>query len=69
VWQYFIPPKTTYVFMGHIVVLGGLVVIILANGPKIDGFKPARVRWIFKDDVRVYGMLKIPAEYERYLVG
>jgi hypothetical protein len=29
-------------------VLGGLVVIVFANGPKVRGFKPGRGRWIWK---------------------
>jgi hypothetical protein len=33
----------------HPVALGGLVVV-LATGPKVRGFKPGRGRWIFKDD-------------------
>jgi hypothetical protein len=28
--------------------LGGLVVIVLANGPKVHGFEPGRGRWILK---------------------
>jgi hypothetical protein len=32
------------------VALGGLVVSVLATGPKIRGFDPDRGRWIFKDD-------------------
>jgi hypothetical protein len=31
-------------------VVGGLVVIMLAIGRKVRGFKPRRGRWIFKDD-------------------
>jgi hypothetical protein len=30
------------------VVLGGLVVSMLATGPKVRGFDPGRGRWIFK---------------------
>jgi hypothetical protein len=30
------------------ITLSGLVVIMLAIGPKIHGFKPSRGRWIFK---------------------
>jgi hypothetical protein len=33
-----------------IVTLGGLVVSVLATGPKVRGFDPDRVRWIFKGD-------------------
>jgi hypothetical protein len=29
----------------NLVVLGGLVVIVLAIGPKVRGFKPGRGRW------------------------
>jgi hypothetical protein len=32
------------------VVLGGLVVSVLATGPKVRGFNPGRGRWIFKGD-------------------
>jgi hypothetical protein len=30
--------------------LGGLVVSVLATGPKVRGFDPERGRWIFKGD-------------------
>ena len=30
--------------------LGGLVVSVLATGPKVCGFNPGRGRWIFKGD-------------------
>jgi hypothetical protein len=30
--------------------LGGLVVSVLATGPKVRGFDPDQGRWIFKDD-------------------
>jgi hypothetical protein len=30
------------------VALGGLVVIVLATGPKDRGFKPGRERWVLK---------------------
>jgi hypothetical protein len=36
--------------MAHIVALGGLVVSVLAIGPKVRGFKLDHGRWIFKDD-------------------
>jgi hypothetical protein len=32
------------------VALGGLVVSVLATGPKVRGFDPDRGRWIFKGD-------------------
>jgi hypothetical protein len=32
------------------VALGGLMVSVLAVGPKFRGFKPGRERWVFKDD-------------------
>jgi hypothetical protein len=35
--------------VGDVVALGGLVVIVLATGPKVRGFKLGRGR-IFKDD-------------------
>jgi hypothetical protein len=30
--------------------LGGLVVSVLATGPKVRGFDPDRGRWVFKGD-------------------
>jgi hypothetical protein len=30
--------------------LGGLMVSVLATGPKVRGFDPDRGRWIFKGD-------------------
>jgi hypothetical protein len=33
------------------VVLGGIVIIVLAIGPKVRGFKPSRGRYIFKGDI------------------
>jgi hypothetical protein len=35
---------------GFKIAFGGLVVRILATGPKVRGFKPGRGRWIFKGD-------------------
>jgi hypothetical protein len=32
------------------IVLSGLLVIVLATGPKVRGFKPNRGQWIFKGD-------------------
>jgi hypothetical protein len=32
------------------VVLGGVMVSVLAIGPKVCGFNPGRGRWIFKGD-------------------
>jgi hypothetical protein len=37
-------------FIASIVDLGGLVVSLLATGPKVRGFDPDRGRWIFKGD-------------------
>jgi hypothetical protein len=34
----------------YFVDLGGLVVSVLAIGPKVRGFDPDRGRWIFMDD-------------------
>jgi hypothetical protein len=34
----------------YAVALGGVMVIVLAIGLKIRGFKPGRWRWIFKGD-------------------
>jgi hypothetical protein len=36
--------------MHCIVDLGGLVVSVIATGPKVRGFDPDRGRWIFKGD-------------------
>jgi hypothetical protein len=33
-----------------VIVLGGVMVSVLATGPKVRGFKPGRGRWIFKGD-------------------
>jgi hypothetical protein len=41
-------PKDQYQY--HLSVLGGVVVIVLATGPKVRGFKPSRWLWIFKGD-------------------
>jgi uncharacterized protein HemY len=38
------------VVMVVVVALGGIVVSVLATGPKVRGFNPGRGRWIFKDD-------------------
>jgi hypothetical protein len=35
------------------VTLGGLVVIVLAIGPKLRGLKPSQGRWIFKGNNKV----------------
>jgi hypothetical protein len=40
--------RTTPFVSFLVIVLGGLVVIVLAIGPKIRGFQPGRGRWIFK---------------------
>jgi hypothetical protein len=63
------------------VVLGGLLVIVLATGPKVRGFKLGIRRWTFKGDKirsttsfegegvapcrKILQQLKIPAEYDR----
>jgi hypothetical protein len=39
------------------VALGGLVVSVLATGPKVRGFKPGRGRWMH---------VKEPYEHDRY---
>jgi hypothetical protein len=33
-----------------LVVLVGVMIIVLANGPKVRGFKPGRKQWIFNGD-------------------
>jgi hypothetical protein len=39
-----------YVILIYEVDVGGLVVSVLATGPKVRGFDPERGRWIFKGD-------------------
>jgi hypothetical protein len=34
----------------YLAVLGGVMVIVVANGTNVSGFKPAQERWIFKRD-------------------
>jgi hypothetical protein len=34
---------------GDYVAFGGIVVIVLAIGPKVRGLKPGRGQWIFKE--------------------
>jgi hypothetical protein len=36
------------------VYLSGLVVIVLATGPKVHGLKPGQGRWTFKGDKNLY---------------
>jgi hypothetical protein len=33
-----------------LVVLIGVMIIVLANGPKVCGFKPGQKQWIFNGD-------------------
>jgi hypothetical protein len=44
----------SFIFMclleGDYVAFGGIVVIVLAIGPKVRGLKPGRGQWIFKED-------------------
>jgi hypothetical protein len=40
--------RTNYYLVSNHVDLGGLVVSVLATGPKVRGFNPGRGRWIFK---------------------
>jgi hypothetical protein len=50
----FLQPPVTLPILGpkyspqHPVALGGLVVSVLATGPKVRGFKPGRRRWILR---------------------
>jgi hypothetical protein len=43
----------------YIVALGGLVVSVLANGPKVRGFKPGRERWILRV---IKSVARLPSE-------
>jgi hypothetical protein len=49
VWIFFFVVIHPSIFC-DIVDLGGLVVSVLATGPKVRGFDPDRGRWIFKGD-------------------
>jgi hypothetical protein len=40
--------QNNIVIITAIVSLGGLVVSVLATGPKVRGFKPGRGRWILR---------------------
>jgi hypothetical protein len=40
--------RQMYTVLCNLVDLGGLVVSVLATGPKVRGFDPDRGRWIFK---------------------
>jgi hypothetical protein len=35
---------------GFVIVLGSIVFIVLATGPKVRGFKPGRMGWVFESD-------------------
>jgi hypothetical protein len=41
------------------VALGGLVVSVLATGPKVRGFKPGRGRWILRV---IKSVTRLPSE-------
>jgi hypothetical protein len=43
----------------QIVALGGLVVSVLATGPKVRGFKPGRGRWILRV---IKSVARLPSE-------
>jgi hypothetical protein len=42
-----------------VVALGGLVVSVLATGPKVRGFKPGRGRWIL---MVIKSVARLPSE-------
>jgi hypothetical protein len=41
--------RIRYQMTTELVVLGGVIVIMLTNGPKVRGFKLSRGRWKFKE--------------------
>jgi hypothetical protein len=43
----------------HLVALGGLVVSVLAAGPKVRGFKPGRGLWILRV---IKSVARLPSE-------
>jgi hypothetical protein len=47
---YAVPSRPLAMVVWHPVVLGGVIVSVLAIGPKIRGFEPGRGLWIFKCD-------------------
>jgi hypothetical protein len=49
----------TYVLKRLAVALGGLVVSVLATGPKVRGFKPGRGRWILRV---IKSIARLPSE-------
>jgi hypothetical protein len=46
-------------FLTWFVALGGLVVSVLATGPKVRGFKPGRGRWILRV---IKSVARLPSE-------
>jgi hypothetical protein len=46
----YIPAVLGGQFSSRLIVLGGVIVIVLAIGPKVRELKPGRKRWIFKAD-------------------
>jgi hypothetical protein len=51
--MFFVEPIITVnggstVLIINVVALGGVVVSVLATGPKVRGFKPGRGRWILR---------------------
>jgi hypothetical protein len=45
--------------VAYTVALGGLVVSMLATGPKVRGFKPGRGRWILRV---IKSAVRLPSE-------
>jgi hypothetical protein len=41
-------PMKAIHYMTYFIAFGGLVVSVLATGPKVRGFKPGRERWILR---------------------
>jgi hypothetical protein len=47
------------VYSERVVALGGVVVSVLATGPKVRGFKPGRGRWILRV---IKSVARLPSE-------
>jgi hypothetical protein len=65
-------PVVTHAYLisniSNVVVLGGLVVSVLATGPKVRGFNPGRGRWIFKGDKKSVAQLPSEREVKSHVV-
>jgi hypothetical protein len=61
-YTYFV---NAYLVFIYFVVFGGLVVSVLATGPKVCGFKPGRGRWILRV---IKFVARLPSEEKSHVV-